>query len=219
MLERIAFIIKTDRTGLAHEITQVVQDLTKDEQHLMEKVLKNKRPYFKTGRPMYMTNISVYSLAKPFMAEGMTRFISKYMGTTNARILDATANVGGVTLYLAKYFKHVTALEYDKATYELLKHNMTGTGVTVKHGDALKEIKQCKYDVIFFDPPWGGTNEAQELFLGGKPIRTVIKSIPKHIIIALLIPPKFNFESLGNLPYVLWTGKSNINRLLIIDRN
>ena len=172
--------------------------------------------YFKTGRPMYMTNISIYSVAKPEMADGMARAIANYMNNPDSRVLDATANVGGISVYLAKYFKRLTSLEFDKVTYELLKQNLP-EHVKVIHGDALKEIQKPKYDVIFFDPPWGGTNDILQLSLGGKSIRNIINTIPKNVVVAVLIPPKFDFTSLCKLKYIM-PYVSKKNRLLIFDR-
>ena len=99
-----------------------------------------------------------------------------------AVITDATACVGGNTVSFAKHFKTVQAIELDESRYHQLKHNLdlitTAYGgnyflgeVRLYHGDCLSLCSQLKQDVVFVDPPWGGSAYKEqcgtELYLSG----------------------------------------------------
>jgi len=83
------------------------------------------------------------------------------------RIFDTCANVGSNTSFFAGlYSTKVLATEVDPQEFERLRHNMLNvykfTNVTVKNISCLDQIyegirgKTRDYDVMFFDPPWGG---------------------------------------------------------------
>jgi len=77
-------------------------------------------------------------------------------------LLDACANVGGNTLWFAQYFNQVTACEMNRKEFERLEQNMVHTyglqHVNVVNDTCLNVITQPnqRWNVIFFDPPWGG---------------------------------------------------------------
>lgn len=107
-----------------------------------------------------ITNIGLYSVAKPSLAEKICRIIRNDIKDTSVIITDALANVGGMTLVFAKYFKYVNACEIVKVHSEFLINNLKlyhlQNKVNVINNDYINIMKLLKQDVIFFDPPWGG---------------------------------------------------------------
>lgn len=139
--------------------------------------------------------------------------IRKYSIVPNKSILiDATANVGGVTVSMSKYFHHVYAMELMSSNFDMLKHNVKlykRTNVTLLKGDCLDLIPQYiehahkKYPnykiVLFFDPPWGGINYRKkkyiDLYLSGVNVVNIIDYYTSAVdAIVLKAPNNFNIK-------------------------
>lgn len=104
------------------------------------------------------------------------------------KIADYTAGVGGNVLSFSKYFKYIYAIEIDIKRAEYLENNIKVYGFK-----NIEVINKCSIDfnsddlininpnVIFIDPPWGGSNyksnEKLLLYLGNKSIESIIVSI------------------------------------------
>ena len=104
-------------------------------------------------------------------------------------ITDATACVGGNTVSFARHFKKVQAIELDESRFHQLTHNLrlistfySGSyflgEVTLHKGDCLNVCAQLKQDVVFVDPPWGGSAYKKqcgsELYLSGMLLQLVV---------------------------------------------
>jgi predicted RNA methylase len=75
-------------------------------------------------------------------------------------ITDATACIGGNTIYFEKDFKIVIAIEKDPDIFKILLHN---TSKSVKYNCSYNDIMYTiQQDLIFIDPPWGGSNYKKE---------------------------------------------------------
>jgi 16S rRNA G966 N2-methylase RsmD len=74
---------------------------------------------------------------------------------------------------LAKYFKHVNAIELDKTNFTVLSNNIDVYGyknINLINGDSTVELNKLNQDVIYIDAPWGGRDYKKfkqlRLFLG-----------------------------------------------------
>lgn len=74
-------------------------------------------------------------------------------------ILDATAHIGVDTLFLSTFFPGATikAVEVDPQVAGVLEHNVsTNSQISAVIGNGVDEALAGRYNIIFFDPPWGG---------------------------------------------------------------
>lgn len=149
-------------------------------------------------------------------AERITNIISLHVeqlgiNINNIIITDCTAGVGGNTISFAKKFKHIHAIEIIETRCNQLYNNIKLyelDNVDINNNDCLKVLPIISdHDVIYIDPPWGGTNykyenkidiEISNVSLNDicKMIfnKEIMKRIPYFIVIKL--PKNFNFESL-----------------------
>jgi len=108
------------------------------------------------------------------------------------KIIDYTAGVGGNVLSFCKYFNYVYAIELEKTRYEYLLNNINIYGfknINCINDSAINFIDTMLIDinpnVIFIDPPWGGSEykntDLLKLKLGNKPIEELIIDIFKKI--------------------------------------
>lgn len=115
-------------------------------------------------RRMMYDEIALYSITKQGIADTMTIILKGLRGINrNSRILDATSCVGGNTISFCNFFVNVDAIEIDETRYNYLKHNLELFGhsnIDVMNTDCVHYIQnldnQKHYDIMFFDPPWGG---------------------------------------------------------------
>ena len=156
----------------------------------------------------YQTKVSRYSTSFPAEAM-MTAQIARENSKGNV-IVDATANVGGDTLAFARVFSKVIAIEKSRDEFDVLKMNVEMNGfanVKLIHDSFLK-FKVKDVDVLYFDPPWGGTDYKKskrvDLYLDGKHIMKIISKLldlHKNITILLKAPHNFNKNSMKNMKY------------------
>jgi predicted RNA methylase len=115
-----------------------------------------------------LTNIGYYSIILPKDSERIADIIKSYFNS-NIVVTDATSNMGGVVMKLSDYFK-VNAVEINDKHFEILKNNYL---------DLIDELSQ---DVVFFDPPWGGTDYRKEQFIDLKLDNISISKIVEYIL-------------------------------------
>lgn len=128
-----------------------------------------------------------------------------------AKVLDATAHVGGFTLNWATVHPRdrVTAVEIDAGVVSNLKYNVRQCRlekrVTVVHMDIVRFISTTtdKFDFVFLDPPWGGPNYkhkySMNLFLSGIAASKIIDVIFSRGIsntVFLKAPTNFNLRDI-----------------------
>lgn len=150
-----------------------------------------------------ISNIGIYSIAKPEISKSICKLIKKICKTTDITITDALANVGGMTMMFAKYFKSVIACEIIPIHCEILQSNLKvyslNEKVTVHCNDYLSVMKSLTQDVIFFDPPWGGRDYKKEdtidLGINNLNIACIINVLIKNVkYIFLRVPYNFNYN-------------------------
>ena len=105
--------------------------------------------------------------------------------SSHLSICDAFACIGGNTLSFAKCFDRVEAIELDPGRYKMLYQNVsdvwrewTAEKVHTLHADCIDVLlhSEKRFDLIFFDPPWGGTEYSEQKRVGdylisGMPMR------------------------------------------------
>ena len=81
------------------------------------------------------------------------------------KIVDYTSGVGGNVLSFSKYFKYIYAIEICSQRSEFLKNNIDVYGfknIDVINKCAIEfnsnDLIKINPNVIFIDPPWGGSN-------------------------------------------------------------
>ena len=84
---------------------------------------------------------------------------------TYIHILDAFGCVGGNATSFAKDFDAVTTVEIDPSRHAMLVNNVNvalgprlSSRVKCVCGDAFSQIQCLEANIVYFDPPWGGTD-------------------------------------------------------------
>jgi len=72
---------------------------------------------------LWMDPTGAFSISYPTTADTMARMIASVTGP-HARVIDATACIGGNTSYFAYYFPRVTGIEINPYRLEILHHNL-----------------------------------------------------------------------------------------------
>lgn len=164
--------------------------------------------------------ISLYTSNK--QAAQMLYILKKYCKKTDT-IIDANAGMGGNSLYFCKYFNYVYCIDNSDKTINYLEHNLRDfkNKFIINH-DCLEILKIINYNVIFFDPPWGGSEyklkDKVDLFLNDKNINDIIDEYynVKHLdIICLKAPSNFNININTKWKYKIYNiyKSDNINIL------
>lgn len=133
----------------------------------------------------------------PNQAEQINNIIFKYI-TSDCIVTDATAGIGGNALYFCKQFKSVNVVEVDNNLENILKHNLVKCSNKLVYFVSYNIIKfMLKQDVIFIDPPWGGSDYKSKkkinLYLDNINVLDIIEQMYNYTrIICLKVPNNFN---------------------------
>ena len=123
-----------------------------------------------------------------------------------ATITDSSACVGGNSIAFCDNFAFVNAVEMSVNRAQMLMHNLTSFQFDYKNfsvhcADYTKIMNSLKQDIIFFDPPWGGTSykeqETVQLKLGDMDVGEIVASLAKGRkarLIALKVPTNFDID-------------------------
>lgn len=114
---------------------------------------------------------SIYYISTPNDALQITSIIYNFCIINNINILestiiDTTACVGGNTISfgLSNLFKKIIALEIDKLRFDYLVNNTCLyklENVKCFNSNFLDVINTAPVDIVFIDPPWGGSGYKQ----------------------------------------------------------
>lgn len=149
--------------------------------------------------------LSIYTTRS--QAIQINKIIKNYI-TTDCILTDATAGIGGNSVYFIKEFKSVNLVEKDSDIFKFLVEN---TQVTHCNSKIIKKYN-CSYntikfmlqqDIVFIDPPWGGdcykTLSNIDLFLDDINVIDIIDDLYRFTqIVALKVPNNFNTRKLNN---------------------
>lgn len=150
--------------------------------------------------------ISLYTSNR--QSSQMLYILKKYCNK-NYTIVDANAGMGGNSLYFCKYFNYVYCIDRSELAINYLYHNLYDyDNKFIINENCLDILKIIKYDIIFFDPPWGGSNyklkNSVNLYLNDQNINTIIESYysNKYLKLICLKAPKnffINYNTLWNV--------------------
>jgi 16S rRNA G966 N2-methylase RsmD len=140
---------------------------------------------------------SVYSTWE--QANEINKILKKYI-SKKAIVTDATACIGGNSIFLLRDFKSVNSVEKDKDTFYTLKKNTNFPNCKHYNCSYLHLMYVLKQDLIFLDPPWGGTDYKNtsniDLFLDNVNVLNVIDNLYHYTrYIAMKIPKNYNLIS------------------------
>jgi 16S rRNA G966 N2-methylase RsmD len=106
--------------------------------------------------------ITPYLTANVF-SDLLVKHWEEFNNGQNVTIVDGTGGVGGDTIAFSKNFHNVVSIEKDYERYEILKNNIKVydlNNVEVLNSDVIDYSLNPDnyYDIIHFDPPWGGSD-------------------------------------------------------------
>jgi 16S rRNA G966 N2-methylase RsmD len=110
---------------------------------------------------------SISYITTPNSAKQITQIIKSYFNKqklTPNTIIDCTACVGGDSISFANTFNKVFSIEIDKNRYEMLINNINIyelSNISVFNCNCLEQLKKLSnsfIQVVYFDPPWGGSD-------------------------------------------------------------
>jgi len=133
----------------------------------------------------------------PEQAQQINNIILKYI-KPDSIITDATAGIGGNTLYFCNQFKYTNVVEIDNILENTLKHNLVKCSNKSVYFVSYNVIKfMLKQDIIFIDPPWGGSDYKSKkkinLYLDNINVLDIIEQLYNYTkIICLKVPNNFN---------------------------
>eukprot|EP00743_Colponemidia_sp_Colp-15_P008723 GILK01009500.1.p1 GENE.GILK01009500.1~~GILK01009500.1.p1 ORF type:complete len:471 (-),score=53.94 GILK01009500.1:41-1429(-) len=114
-------------------------------------------------------------------------------------LTDATACAGGNTLSFARQFRHVNAVELDTTRAADLQHNVEvcelSSNVTVQQADYIKLLSSLSQDIVFVDPPWGGSDYAHkdDVYLGDMSMLQLAEAVrPYTDMLVFKLPSTFD---------------------------
>jgi len=167
-------------------------------------IIKNCMPDYKNTNKKNIKTVesSRYSITIKKDSETIIKELTINKPLNEVRITDATANIGGNTLQFGIHGMIVDAYEIDKDTFDALNHNIGVYGlnnIKTYNEDYTKIYKNKKQDVVFLDPPWGGSDykkyDKLKLKLSGIDVVDIINYIiNKDLASVVILKAPFNFD-------------------------
>lgn len=130
----------------------------------------------------------------------------------NYTIVDANAGIGGNSVFFCKHFKFVYCIDTSIEAIKYLEHNLKDyDNKLIINENCIDILKIINYDVVFFDPPWGGDEYKYKkhlhLYLNDINVNIIINSLYFYCKMVVLKAP-INFHLNTNS---LW--KIHINNI------
>jgi len=133
--------------------------------------------------------------------------VNNYIDLKKCTIVDANAGIGGNSVYFCRYCKFVYCIDISAEAILYLEHNLEDyENKLIINENCLDILKIINYDIIFFDPPWGGSSykyhKCVNLFINGININKIIDSLYfscKMIVLKAPINFNINYSSLWNI--------------------
>lgn len=119
----------------------------------------------------------------------------------NGIIVDGTAGMGGNSVYFCRYFDYVYSIDVSDYCITYLEHNLKEyQNKFIINDNCLDILKIIKFDILFLDPPWGGSNyksyKSLNLYLSGYNLNYVIEELyTKCKLIAIKVPINYNLNT------------------------
>ncbi len=157
---------------------------------------------------------SVSYISSPIYAEKITNIILNHTKTNKINIVDCTAGCGGDTISFLHKFKKVYSIEKNLTRYNYLMNNIQLYSFEKKsiiyNGNFENIIKNIKdMNVIYIDPPWGGSSYKKQKLVKLKINETPLDNIILDLIndttylqleyIIMKLPNNYDIKSLYEL--------------------
>ena len=166
---------------------------------------------------LWITNNGLMFITPWKEAQMISNWIMKYYvgaiklhpdDISNITITDGTSSIGGnvIGFYLGG-FGTVNACEINPISSQILLHNLYVYNLPTTNVyccDYMTIYKQLKQDVVFLDPPWGGTDYKKsillDLYMSGMNVSDLTLELltdKRASMVVLKVPYNFNFNDLG----------------------
>lgn len=166
------------------------------------------------------TNVQMYECMKNYFSDNLivpenilciyttnsqaiqiNKIIKLYI-SCNSVITDATACIGGNSIFFIRDFKRVNLVEKDFKNFQILKLNTNCPESTFNCSYNWVKFMLTQ-DVVYFDPPWGGTEYKSkkkiDLYLDNINVLEIINEIYNYTrIVALKVPNNFDVSRIDN---------------------
>lgn len=149
-------------------------------------------------------------------AQMITKWILQYYKGASAKltpmgsgltITDGTSSIGGNVIgFYLNGFTSVNACEINPVSSQILLHNLLTYNLPISNVyccDYMTIYKHLTQDVVFLDPPWGGSDYKKstslDLFMSGVNVSDLTIELlrdKRASLVALKVPYNFNFDSL-----------------------
>ena len=161
-------------------------------------------------KKLQISNIGSYSIFLPKYSNKLAKLLRRYLPDNKATITDATSNMGGAVYGFSRYFDNINAVEIVQLHCDILKNNIDlykiNDKVKIICNDYIDVYKDLKQDMIFFDPPWGGTDykndELLNLSLDNIPIEDIFKeliNIKAAKFLTMRVPSNYDFKKIFSI--------------------
>ncbi len=166
------------------------------------------RSAYKNDVKMYKLNEeSRYSITHKFQGEQLIKIIKGFTNYNLNKIIitDGTSGAGGDTVNFCKNFKYVFGVELKRDTFKLLEENckyFKCKNTVLINKDYSEIYDKLKQDIIYIDPPWGGTDYKNkiniQMKIGNYSLHSFInKIISKKLCKYIFIKAPFNCNLKG----------------------
>jgi hypothetical protein len=182
-----------------------------------ERLWKRLFPYQQNVKlsKLKLTNIGIYSIAKPFIVEALISDLTKHCEIyrvgklSNLIITEAFGGVGGFSIGLAALCKSLNIVEVIPDHVNIIKNNLEvygfntkKTNITIYNKDYWDVAMNLQQDIIVADCPWSGpmykNQDRLPLGINNVDIAYVINQLynnDKFKIFILLAPWNFDIQN------------------------
>lgn len=148
---------------------------------------------------MIITNEYIPLYTPDKQASQILNILKKYTSPMDT-IVDANAGMGGNSIYFCRYYDFVYCIDIESTAIVYLEHNLKqfDNKYIINH-NCLDILKIINYNIIFFDPPWGGVNYKYKnninLYLDNKNILDIINNLYNYKNLKFIcLKAPFNFN-------------------------
>lgn len=139
-----------------------------------------------------------------FQSKQILNIFKKHLehNKSNYTIIDATAGIGGNSSLFCEFFNYVYCIDTYENVMDYLENNLKEyNNKFIINENCLDILKIIQYDIVFFDPPWGGSSYKLQkyihLYINDINIIDIINELyhnKKLKIIGLKAPINFNLD-------------------------
>ena len=184
-----------------------------------------------TNQKLRMTDVGVYSITHPYMAMQFVvsiMAIVRDIGVQAKTATDSTGGLGGMSRYICIFFEKLTVVEKNSLHFDICKSNLQilsgGRNITFVKLSFLEYMeKMPPQDMIFCDPPWGGSiyksQTHNSLYLDGKNVCDIINVVFSRGIckvFALMAMINYNFDDLDMINPDITYKVGNVRNVYLI---